>query len=519
MGTDLGTVTTVLPLGNPVPSGFSAETVRSGWQSSVFDFSAYNLDNAAAQVFTYGYVMGQLWEAFDDTGSDVTGKVRFTARQLAKIDPDQRTSSCTQRCPSISCRRTVATRSSSSPISLRRFKKGSQNPNGNSLLFQAIGGPANRIELQAIHGLVNGRSWDVNNQAPAHILVQFRTFRTSPFRKRSSRRTSPLISHTGQDRMTRFDVFTSRPSARTSSSMVRPRVVPNTRSNFRPRRQRHRHHRRRALSRGRPRRARVQLPETVPVPARAPVRRDEAPSSTTSGFKSGVPRACLGRNGLPVWRLLGFAFAPALLVLGGCSSSRAAVPDDLGTDAATQSLTPTEKAALEALSPATLPRPPPDVTNAFADNASAATFGQKLFYDTSFSGPLLDTDNDGSSATLGVAGQTGAVGCVGCHVPSGGFSDTRSFQLQISLGAGWGRRRAPSLLDVGQTKLIMWDGRHDALFNQPFGPLETVVEMNSSRLYMAEQLFRKYRADYEALFGPMPPLGDATRFPPLDVRP
>jgi cytochrome c peroxidase len=107
------------------------------------------------------------------------------------------------------------------------------------------------------------------------------------------------------------------------------------------------------------------------------------------------------------------------------------------------------------------------------------------------------------------------VACAGCHIPAGGFSDTRSFQQQISLGAGWGRRRAPSLLDVGQTTLIMWDGRKDSLFSQIFGPLESVVEMNSSRLYMAEQLYREYKSDYEAVFGAMPPLDDPTQFPAL----
>jgi cytochrome c peroxidase len=73
------------------------------------------------------------------------------------------------------------------------------------------------------------------------------------------------------------------------------------------------------------------------------------------------------------------------------------------------------------------------------------------------------------------------------------------------------------LLDVGQAKIVMWDGRHDALYNQPFGPLESPVEMNSSRLYAAEQMFALHRADYEAVFGPMPPLGDAARFPPLSA--
>jgi cytochrome c peroxidase len=128
---------------------------------------------------------------------------------------------------------------------------------------------------------------------------------------------------------------------------------------------------------------------------------------------------------------------------------------------------------------------------------------------------LLDTDNDGSPQALGVPGQAGRVACAGCHVPDGGFSDTRSFQRQISLGAGWGRRRAPSLLDVGQARLVMWDGRHDTLYGQIFGPLESVVEMNSSRLFLAQQIFRNHRAEYEALFGPLPALDDAAQFPVL----
>jgi cytochrome c peroxidase len=179
--------------------------------------------------------------------------------------------------------------------------------------------------------------------------------------------------------------------------------------------------------------------------------------------------------------------------------------------------TDAEWAKVQALSPSPLPPPPADVTNGHADDPAAAALGHTLFFDPSFSGPLLSTDNDGSPATLGTPGETGKVACAGCHVPSGGFSDTRSFQRQISLGAGWGRRRAPSLLDVGQAKILMWDGRHDATYNQVFGPLESVVEMNSSRLFLAEQLYREHRAEYEAVFGPMPPLDDVTRFPHLDA--
>ncbi len=213
----------------------------------------------------------------------------------------------------------------------------------------------------------------------------------------------------------------------------------------------------------------------------------------------------------------------SLLATGAaCSSASSSTAPELNFDAGSEAgadpaptFTPAEWSALQALSPSTLPSAPADVTNAYADSAAAAALGQKIFFDPGFSGPLLDTDNDGSSESLGMAGQTGRVACAGCHLPSGDFSDTRSFQRQISLGAGWGRRRAPSLLDVGQARLLMWDGRRDALYNQPFGPLESVVEMNSSRLYMSEQLFARYRAEYEAVFGPMPPLGDTTQFPTL----
>ena len=61
----------------------------------------------------------------------------------------------------------------------------------------------------------------------------------------------------------------------------------------------------------------------------------------------------------------------------------------------------------------------------------------------------------------------------------------------------------------------MWDGRRDALYNQVFGPIESEVEMNGSRLFAAEQIRRHHRSEYEAIFGPLPPLGDAKRFAPL----
>ena len=181
-------------------------------------------------------------------------------------------------------------------------------------------------------------------------------------------------------------------------------------------------------------------------------------------------------------------------------------------------MTSTVRIALAALSLREIPPPPEDVSNRWADDPRAARLGQKLFYDAAFSGKLLDGDNDGSKNALGMKGDTGKVACAGCHLAESGFVDTRTVNRQISLGAGWVMRRTPSLLDVARSKVLTWVARRDALYNQPFGPIESAVEMNSSRLFAAEQMFRLYRQEYEAIFGPMPPLDDATRFPSLSAE-
>jgi cytochrome c peroxidase len=208
-----------------------------------------------------------------------------------------------------------------------------------------------------------------------------------------------------------------------------------------------------------------------------------------------------------------FALTIAVSQLVACASDA----DPKGSERPAE-LTQAEYEALLELSPAELPAVPPDVSNRFADNESAARFGQKLFFDPGFAGPLLDGDNDGSAATLGRVHETGKVACAGCHVPASGFLDDRTLGKQISLAAGWGRRKTPSLLDVGHVPVLMWDGRHDALYNQPFGPLESPVEMNGSRLYAAQQIHARYRDEYEELFGPLPPLDDASRFPQLTAE-
>lgn len=158
---------------------------------------------------------------------------------------------------------------------------------------------------------------------------------------------------------------------------------------------------------------------------------------------------------------------------------------------------------------------PEDASNRVAGEPAAERFGQRLFFDGALSGPLIEGDNDGSSGTLGRSGDAGRVSCASCHVPETAFVDTRSPHKQISLAAQWTKRRTPTLLDTARLALYDWDGRRDSIWGQALGVMENDREFNSARLYVAEQVFNLHRAEYEAIFGPMPPLDDANRFPAL----
>jgi cytochrome c peroxidase len=201
------------------------------------------------------------------------------------------------------------------------------------------------------------------------------------------------------------------------------------------------------------------------------------------------------------------------------SDAPAAVRDAAADDATAPGFTDAEWELLRTLAPPELPPPPPDVSNRFADDAAAAALGEKLFFDPGFSGKMLDLDNDGSSRTLGVRGQSGKVACAGCHSAETGFLDDRSPFKELSLGTGWTGRRTPSLLDVGQASIVMWGGRHSTLHSQVFGALENPLEMNSSRLFLAQWIAQNYAAEYETLFGEgtLAPITDTQRFPPLSA--
>jgi cytochrome c peroxidase len=237
------------------------------------------------------------------------------------------------------------------------------------------------------------------------------------------------------------------------------------------------------------------------------------------------------RGALVRWRLMERRARCAVLcalclLCAACDAESGTGSDsDAGTDAGTDAGSETglgelpdfsdaELAALAALRYDDGP-PPADPSNRVADDPAARQFGQRLFFDAALSGPLIDADNDGGAATLGHVGEAGRVSCAGCHVPEHGFVDTRSPHQQISLAAQWTSRRTPTLLEIGFAPLYNWDGRRDSLWNQAIGVMESEQEFNAGRLFVAEQVFRLHRAEYEAIFGALPALDDAARFPQL----
>lgn len=132
--------------------------------------------------------------------------------------------------------------------------------------------------------------------------------------------------------------------------------------------------------------------------------------------------------------------------------------------------------------------PPPDTTNAVADDPRAAELGQALFFDPRLSG-------------------NGEISCATCHDPDTGFVDG----AQQSMGLELGTRNAPTIWNAAYQRWLFWDGRSDSLWAQALQPLESAIEMGGDRAAIlgVVRADPELRARYEALFGPLPtPLED-----------
>jgi cytochrome c peroxidase len=205
---------------------------------------------------------------------------------------------------------------------------------------------------------------------------------------------------------------------------------------------------------------------------------------------------------------------PCALACASNQSPEAHAPPatpDAAAAASTPTLTDAERAAIHGLSP--LGPPPADPTNRYADDPRAATLGQRLFFDVSYSGPLALGD-DGTNGGLGTMGQAGRISCRSCHLGDA-LDDRRSRPGTVSLGADYLGRNAPPLVNASHYRWVNWAGRFSAQWELPLAVAENAKNMNSDRLRVVHVLARKYRADYEAVFGPLDSTieADPARFP------
>lgn len=127
---------------------------------------------------------------------------------------------------------------------------------------------------------------------------------------------------------------------------------------------------------------------------------------------------------------------------------------------------------------------PPSPGNAVADDERAARLGQRLFFDQGLS-------------------RTGTIACATCHQPERYFTDGR----ERARGLGRLERHTPSVVGAAWFAFLNWDGSRDSIWAQALGPLEDPREMGLAREGVVRRVGEAWREEYEALFGPLPELG------------
>jgi cytochrome c peroxidase len=175
----------------------------------------------------------------------------------------------------------------------------------------------------------------------------------------------------------------------------------------------------------------------------------------------------------PSWHAAAWGALAMLLVAFGSSVD------------ADPSLTPQELATVLTLSP--LGPPTRDATNAVSGNCQAIDFGRNLFFDL-----RLSRHRNRSCAT--------------CHALEEGLADGRAVAFAPKV-----LRNTPSVWNVAYSRWFFWDGRADSLWAQTAGPIEAAAELNLDRMELARRIATEpdLKREYEALFGPLPDLGQA----------
>ncbi|MDB4909523.1 MAG: Di-heme cytochrome c peroxidase [Gemmatimonadetes bacterium] len=143
-----------------------------------------------------------------------------------------------------------------------------------------------------------------------------------------------------------------------------------------------------------------------------------------------------------------------------------------------------ERVLLRSLTLKSLGAIPRDPSNRVADDSTAASFGQLLFFDARLS-------------------STGTVSCATCHMAEKNFQDGRP----VGRGVGEGSRRTMPIAGTSRSPWLFWDGRADSQWEQALGPLENPVEHGGDRTQYARLIAVEYRTRYESIFGRLPSLG------------
>ena len=145
-----------------------------------------------------------------------------------------------------------------------------------------------------------------------------------------------------------------------------------------------------------------------------------------------------------------------------------------------------EISELASMSLSSLEPLPADPTNKYADDARAAEFGRKLFFDERLS-------------------SNGKVACATCHKPESQFQDGTA----LAQGVGMTNRRTMPVAGTAHAPFLFWDGRKDSLWAQALGPLESPVEHGGNRAQYARLVATHYSEEYRVVFNEDPQTGTA----------
>lgn len=142
-------------------------------------------------------------------------------------------------------------------------------------------------------------------------------------------------------------------------------------------------------------------------------------------------------------------------------------------------LTDREKRILQSLSRDQL-QTPTQLSNRYANDPAARTFGEALFND-----PRLS--------------RNGNLSCASCHRHDKNFTDG----LKKAQGISALNRNTPSLQNTAWQQWQYWDGRRDSLWSQALTPIESAAEMGGNRVATARLIANQpqYRTQYVNVFG------------------